>query len=280
MNYIDYRPVANGRATLAKLARQSKGGLISVSAAAKATGVSERAATAQLRRLTRHGWLHRVRRGLYSVRPLEAAPGEPSSTEDSWVLAREVFSPCYIGGWTAAEHWELTEQLFRSTLVVTAASVRATDVRIGGNAFHLARMPAARLGPGTESLWRGRERVAVSGPERTIVDCLRRPDLCGGIRHLAQIAQAYGESRRASFTKLIDVAKEAASGAAWKRLGYLAETLWPRETAVLDAARKHLTMGHAQLDPDVRHGGPLVTRWRLRVNVDLDEYAAHPRPKA
>ena len=39
--------------------------------------------------------------------------------DESWVLARAVFEPCYIGGWSAAEHWGFTEQIFNSTMVFT-----------------------------------------------------------------------------------------------------------------------------------------------------------------
>jgi hypothetical protein len=38
------------------------------------------------------------------VLPLEAGR-EGTSIEDPWVLARELDSPCYIGGWTTAEPW-------------------------------------------------------------------------------------------------------------------------------------------------------------------------------
>jgi len=34
----------------------------------------------------------------------------------------------YIGGWTAAHHWELTEQLFNETLVFTTR--RLTEKRV------------------------------------------------------------------------------------------------------------------------------------------------------
>ena len=54
--------------------------------------------------------------------------------------------------------------------------------------------------------------------------------------------------------------------------GYLAELLWPKETRLLDAARRHMTTGNARLDPTVRRPGKLVTRWRLLVNVNLDEF--------
>lgn len=71
------------------------------------------------RRSAFHGWPRRVRRGLYLVLPLEAQSDRAITVEDPWILADELFSPCYIGGWSAAQHWGLTEQIFRSVFVVT-----------------------------------------------------------------------------------------------------------------------------------------------------------------
>jgi len=251
-----------------KLARVAQGGLIGVSAAAEKLGLDRRLAAMKLAALARRGWLLRARRGLYFVLPLEAEPGKPMTVEDPWILAREAFSPCYIGGWSAAEHWGLTEQLFRSTLVVTASNIRARDMKLLGHEFRLFLVPPDRLNDAT-LVWRGPERVPVSSRERTIVDCLRHPELCGGIRHLADIMREYGSTSEHDFTKLAAVAQNTASGAAWKRLGYIAEVLWPDEKPLLDEARAHLTAGYAQLDPKVRKKGRLVRRWRLCVNVDV-----------
>jgi predicted transcriptional regulator of viral defense system len=223
--------------------------------------------------------LQRVRRGLYIVVPLEAAANQQATAEDPWVIARELYSPCYIGGWSAAEHWGLTEQIFRSTLVVTAAAARRANDTVVGHPFRLYRSPRAEFSAGMKSIWRGAERVLVSGPERTLLDGLHAPELCGGGRHLVQWLQAYGESRGRDFDVLVSVAKVTASGAAWKRLGYVAEQLWPAETGVVDTARKHLSTGNARLDPSVRRRGRLVTRWRLWVNVELDQLGDKAQPR-
>ena len=260
------------RAVIAKLARAAHAGLISVAGAAEALSLSRREAALKLATLARAGWLLRARQGLYLVLPLEADPGKPIIAEDPWVLAQEVFSPCYIGGWSAAEHWELTEQLFRSTLVVTAASVRTRSLRLLGYEFYLFRVPRSRI-TGVVPVWRGAERVLVSDRERTLVDGLRHPELCGGIRHLAEILREYGQSRDRSLEKLITVAREAGNGAVWKRLGYLAELLWPDADALRTEAKNHLTMGYVKLDPDVRGRGRLVRRWRLWINVPVSRVA-------
>jgi predicted transcriptional regulator of viral defense system len=139
---------------------------------------------------------------------------------DPWLLAQEAFSPCYIGGWSAAEYWGLTEQLFHSTLVVPAAHIRPRSACLLDHEFRLFRVPRTRV-TGATLVWRGTKRVPVSDRERTIVDCLRHPELCGGIRHLVQIMDTYGSDRERDFQKLTQVAQEVGTGAVWKRLGYI-----------------------------------------------------------
>ena len=261
------------RLELAKLARATRGNLLDVAAAADALNISRRAAAVRLAALSKRNSLRRVRRGLFVVLPLEAEPGGPAIAEDPWIVAREAFPPCYIGGWSAAEHWGLTEQVFRSTLVVTAASVRLRTVELLGHDFQLFRVPKDRL-RGAMLVWRGTERVAVSSPERTIVDGLRHPALLGGVRHLADIMREYGTTRGHDFAKLTSAARDFGAGVVWKRLGYLAEVISPEERALRDEARRRMTTGNIRLDPGVRGRGRLVRRWRLWVNVDIGAGAA------
>lgn len=263
------RPRSDTKSTLSKLARKAKSGLISVSEASEALELSRRTAASKLARLTRSGWLRRVRRGLYLVLNLEAPADRPVSVEDPWVLAMELYAPCYIGGWSAAEYWGLTEQIFRSAHVVTAANVRHSDERILGQEFRLFRVGPDRIA-GASLVWRGAERVPVSDRERTIIDCLRHPELCGGVRHLSEIMTTYRQSDEYSPNDLLVSARKWANGAAWKRLGFLAELLWPGERKVIEEASVHLTAGNAKLDPKISGRGKLLRRWRLWVNVFVD----------
>lgn len=264
------------RVLLSKLSRASKGGLITVRDAARAIGGDPTLTAKRLAALARRGWLLRVRRGLYLVVPLEAEPGKRAIAEDPWVLASLAFAPCYIGGWSAAEHWGLTEQIFRSTVVVTAANIRSWTHTLAGHEFRLFRVPASRISGSLVPVWRGSERVQVSSRERTIVDCLRNPELCGGIRSLADLMKEYGESPDRDFARLGAVAKRSANGAAWKRLGYIAESLWPEETKLIDAAKRHLSEGNARLDPAVPSRGRLATRWHLWMNAPIDANGNSP----
>jgi predicted transcriptional regulator of viral defense system len=256
------------RALIAKLARTSKAGVITSTAASKTLALDNKRTAAKLTSLVDRGWLRRVRRGVYLVVPLEAEPGSTTIAADPWILAREVFSPCYIGGWSAAEYWELTEQIFRPTLVVTAAAIRSKSIELVGQEYRLFRVPASRVQIET-SVWRDSVRVKVSSRERTIVDCVRNPALSGGVGHLILMMKEYANHPEHDFKKLLNEAREADSGAVWKRLGYLTEILWPKEESIVSEASRKLTAGNIKLDPLVKARGKLVKRWGVWSNVDL-----------
>jgi predicted transcriptional regulator of viral defense system len=69
---------------------------------------------------------------------------------------------------------------------------------------------------------------------------------------------------------LLAVASQAGNGAVWKRFGYIVEALWPDETKFVDEAQAHLAAGNVKLDPTVRRRGPLLSSWRLWVNLPLE----------
>jgi predicted transcriptional regulator of viral defense system len=257
---------------VSKLARASKVGLVSVAQAAAALDTSSRSAALKLASLTRRGWLQRARRGLYLVLPLEAEPGRPAVAEDPWVLAQEAFSPCYIGGWSAAEYWGLTEQIFRSILVVTAANVRSKTVNLLGSEFRLFQVPEGRVA-GATKVWRGPEQVLVSSRERTLADCLRNPELCGGTRTLFQMLREYVTGPEFNRENLLDDMRRFGNGAAWKRFGYLMEVARPEDRELFVTANSNLSAGNVKLDPSIAGRGRLLRRWRLWVNVHLTSKA-------
>ena len=74
--------------------------------------------------------------------------------------------------------------------------------------------------------------------------------------------------------------EEVATGAAWKRLGYLAEVLWPHEKSLIELAARRLSTGNARLDPALARRGRLRRKWRLWVNVTVGGPGADPAPAA
>ena len=207
----------------------------------------------------------RVCRGLYAPIPLDAI--DPSAwREDPWVIASKLFGPdYYIGGWTACEHWDLTEQIFRETVVVTTKRVRSKEADIQGFPFRIRRT-TPRKTFGTKPVWRDQTRIYVSDPSRTIVDVLDDPTLGGGIRHIADVVQTYFRGEYRDDTLLEDYARRVGNRTSFKRLGYLLETLDIHAPSLLQACETSVSSGIGLLDPSLPDEGPIVWRWRLREN--------------
>jgi predicted transcriptional regulator of viral defense system len=243
------------------------GGGFTVEEASKILGLDRGRAARLLGYLARRGWLARVRRGLYVAVPLDARrSGEWAA--DSWVVGERVFSPCYIGGWTACEHWDLTEQVFRAVLVVTARRVRHRDVEMQGIPFHLTVRGSDSLF-GTTMVWRGQVRVPVSDPSRTIIDVLDDPSLGGGIRTVADVLREYMTSDHRNDELLVEYGDRLGHRAVFKRLGYLVELLDIDAPNLVDACLERRSAGLIALDPAVKAPGRVVPRWGLRTNVAL-----------
>lgn len=217
--------------------------------------------------LASKGWLSRVRRGLFTVVPLEADVPEEWRA-DPWLVAAHVFAPYYIGGWSACEHWGLTDQLFRSVRVVTAAPQRSATVTVQGTEFRVAtRQPGAIFG--TRKVWRGRERVDVSDPSRTIVDVLDDPSIGGGIRTVADVLDEYVSDDHRDDERLVSYADQLGNRTVFKRLGYLLETLDVDAPGLIEICLSRRSAGLTKLDPSIDSNGRIAKRWGLRVNARI-----------
>jgi len=93
---------AANRRRLEQLHRGSKGP-VTVREAAHILGIDATTTARLLAHWCSHGWIQRVRRGLYVLVPLGAA-GRVGVVADPWIFIARAFAPCYIGGWSACEH--------------------------------------------------------------------------------------------------------------------------------------------------------------------------------
>ncbi|HLG14991.1 MAG TPA: type IV toxin-antitoxin system AbiEi family antitoxin domain-containing protein [Blastocatellia bacterium] len=249
------------RQRLSELLRRTKG-TVSVEQASDILDLSSTETAKLLARWATQGWLARVRRGLYVPVPLEARSTQVA-LEDPWIIADRLFSPCYIGGWSAAEHWGLTEQIFRSVLVMSVKKPRDRRPVIKGTPF-VVRSISKRALFGTRSVWRGEVKVDVSDPSKTVLDMMADVSLGGGLRPSADVLQSYLASDEKDVDVLVTYTDRLKNGAAVKRLGYLLERLAPSEERLIEACKKRLTKGNIKLDPALS-AARLVTAWRLWV---------------
>lgn len=242
--------------------RRGTGPVFDVADASRVLKLSPNAAAKLLARWVEQGWLIRVKRGSYMAVPPEArSPDEVG--EDPLLVASRVFDPCYIGAWSAAEQWGLTEQIFRTVVVITTRKVSKREVKIRSSDYLIKTVLQSRFF-GMKSVWRENSRVSLSDPTKTIVDMLDDPSLAGGGRMLADILDAYAESKDYDPGLLLDYSAKMKNGAIYKRLGYLLEKSKKSNDNVIAQLRTRLTSGNARLDPSVP-SKRLITRWRLFV---------------
>lgn len=249
------------RERLTALIRGTKG-TISVAESSEILKVSPVDAAKMLARWTKKGWLSRVRQGIYVPIPLESRTTDVP-LEDPWLIADRLFAPCYIGGWSAAEYWDLTEQIFRTVVVVTMQKPRKRSPNIKGTNF-LLRTVSEKTMFGLKSVWRGQVKVSVSDSTRTILDMLNDPRLGGGIRSSVDMLVNYLKSENKNLQMLIDYSKRLGNGAVFKRLGFLLERFASNEKTAIEACKSRLTKGYIKLDPALE-ADKLITRWRLWV---------------
>ena len=248
------------RARLAKVLRAAHE-VVSVDGTAESLSVDRRSAAKLLSRWREQGWLRRIGHGLYVPVPIELS-GSEQVVGDPWVLVPTLFGECYVGGWSAAHHWELTEQLFNETVIFTANRIGAPKVNAQGAIFQLHHAAEKRF-YGLKTLWRGSARVSISDAARTLIDMIAAPETGGGIDHVAECLQTYLRQQNGDRQLLLSYADQFGNGAIFKRMGFLAETRLD-DPELAAACRSRLTQGYAKLDPALACT-KLVTAWRLWV---------------
>lgn len=261
---------AKNRALLTRLHQLD--GPFTADDAARVLGEPRPRAQRLVRYLADRGWLARVRRGVYAAVPLSAAvPTEWRA--DLWRAAVQAYSPCYIAGWSACEHWGLTEQIFRDLMVVSAKRIGFRRDEIQGTPVRIKVVGAQKVF-GTVGVWRGSERVEVSDPSRTIVDLLDDPSMGGGIRHVAEVLEEYLAGPHRDEELLLDYCERFGNRSVYKRLGYLLEALGLEEAGLIERCRERMSSGVVPLDPGIGAPGDRNSDWNLRVNARIDPVAA------
>jgi predicted transcriptional regulator of viral defense system len=156
---------------------------------------------------------------------------------------------------------------------VTATSARyARNRPVGGAALRFVRCAAGDRRGVSLQIVPGGPGLLVSDPERTVVDALRRPDLCGG---LAAVVGALWRGRaRLAPDLLADHALRLPIASTGRRLGFLLELLAIAGPDTVGRLLPGPTSTWTLLDPIRTPSGPRLRRWGLRLNVDPRELAA------
>ncbi|MFP4197712.1 MAG: MarR family transcriptional regulator [Methanomassiliicoccales archaeon] len=194
-----------------------------------------------LNNMEEKGLVKRIERGKYVLR-------EKWEEMDLLEIVSELFTPSYIGFWSALHFHGMTDQVPRKVFVTTTKRKRSMELQ--GQEVYFVTVK--------RSMFFGYERygrIVVSDREKTIVDCLRHPEYGGGIR---QVAEAIDDSLDES--TLVDYAERMGSPTVASRLGYLLDTEGMRTSGL-----ERLVGGYTKLDPDMDMSNP-VSKWKIYAN--------------
>jgi predicted transcriptional regulator of viral defense system len=239
--------------------------IFSIEEAATITGLTIIEARLLLGYFARRGWLARVKPGLYTSVPLGTVNPQEYK-ENPWIVANRIFAPCYIGGWSAAEHWDLTDQIFNSIYVCTLKVFRNKAVNVQGTDFVLKRKKESGH---IKTVWIENTKIQVSDPAQTVVDILDDPSAGGGMRHVSEIVKNYFDSEHHDKFDLSKYLSECKNRTVYKRLGFIVETLKIDAAALVEECRKNMSVGYSVFDPQIKIKGIYNRRWNLRVNAEI-----------
>lgn len=232
------------------------------------TGSSLPATRLILNGLVEKRWLIRLSAGRYLIVPLSAGPkGEHS--ENWYVIARNLIepSPYYISHISALEVHDVTIQPVYNIYISTPKRKRPKEIL--GASFKFIYTPRDRIW-GIEDNWiTPSEKIRVSDIERTIIDCLDRLDLCGGITEAARAIWIRKDDIDLERLKKYVVRFERKS--VIKRLGYLLELYGINPEGLLEELKSFVSPSYALLDPTLEDSGKFLSSWKIKINLNPDE---------
>lgn len=180
-------------------------------------GISQNAADHVIHSLRRKGWLERASWGKYLLITPDQGP-EALGESNLLALASRITTPYYIGYGTAAAYYGFTTQHRSVVWLVTPKHLRHRRV---GNALVKIINPVSKKFFGFAPVDVLGYEVILSDREKTVIDCIDRPELAGGIGEAAYILGT--ASRRCDWKKMIDYLERIASCPLVQKFGWLVD---------------------------------------------------------
>lgn len=220
---------------------------------------------ALLQAFAKSGWLKRMRPGVYVKTFLETL--DPSlSQEDSFTVSSNLFAPCYIGAWSAASHWGLTDQVFSVVWIFTARRFRKKYISMG-NQYVLTHIKKSYLF-GTAAEWINNQKILISDPHKTIIDFAEFVNQLG-LTSFIDVFTTYMHSKYKNLSVLRDYILKSGNRTLFKRIGYLLEKNFPDEIVHINAYKSLISKGYSKIYSKVPCP-KIVKRWNLRVPEEMD----------
>jgi predicted transcriptional regulator of viral defense system len=217
--------------------------------------------------MTRRGLLMRVKRGLYYIIPYEQ---DPETFMPDWhLLAKYLVQKAdyYIGYYSALQIHSLITQPSLKEQIVVSKQIRPSTIKIKDVPFRFIYHNEKHFF-GTKKIWIDNfNKVVCSDLEKTIVDCLFKPDYAGGIVEIARAVYVSREKIR--FDVLFEYVIRFNSQAVIKRLGFLLDVL-EIDTTITKELQKLKTNSVVLLDTELPKTGKIKTKWSIQQNIETE----------
>jgi len=223
--------------------------------AAIASGLGRESVRVMLNRMERKGWIERIERGKYLIVPLEAKKGEYTLNE--FYIGSILVKDYSIAYWSALNYYGLTEQIPGKVFIQTTARKKNKMIEVFGVGYRLIRIKPSKMF-GITTQWIEDAKINITDMEKTIVDCLDKPQYCGGI---IEVAKALNNPDL-DLKKVLVYCGSIGNSGVLRRFGYICDVL----SIDLDIPR-HETRNYLYLDPTMPHRGKKNSKWRLVDNL-------------
>ena len=217
--------------------------------------------------MTKRGLLMRLKEGVYYIIPYEE---NPETFMPDWHLIAQYLvkdAKHYIGYYSALQIHNLITQPSLKEQIVVSKQVRPSEIKIKDITFQFIYHNENHFF-GEKKIWIDDfNKVQCSDLEKTIVDCLFKPDYAGGI---VEISKAIYETRdKINFKKLLEYTIKFKSQAVVKRLGFLLEIL-EINNEIVPELLKIKTASYVQLDTELPKSGKMISRWSIQQNLETE----------
>lgn len=212
-----------------------------------------------LSRLEKKGWIERIEKGKYIVIPLGAEKGKYTLHE--FVLGSYLVDPCIISYWSTLNYYGFTEQIPRTIFIQTTSRKKHQEITIFGIKYKIIRIKKEKMF-GTEKAWFEETQINLTNREKTIIDCLDKPQYSGGIIEVAKALRTEEYDKKI----LVKYAKKINNTGVIRRLGYICEFLQiPIQLPEIQ------TRNYLKLDPILPESNELNAKWHLIINEKLGD---------
>jgi predicted transcriptional regulator of viral defense system len=217
--------------------------------------------------MTQRGLLMRVKDGIYYIIPYEQ--NAETFMPDWHLIAEHIVKDAehYIGYYSALQVHNLITQPSLKEQIVVSKQYKPSEIKIKNISFQFIYHNEKHFF-GSKKIWIDSfNKVLCSDLEKTIIDCLFKPDYAGGIVEIAKAI--YISKDKIKFNQLLEYTKKFNSQAVIKRLGFLLDIL-DINYEVVEQLQKIKTASYVLLDTELPKTGKLISKWSIQQNVETE----------